>query len=530
MNKIYDAIIVGGGPAGLSAAIYLTRAKYSVLVIEKEKFGGQITITSEVVNYPGVLEASGESLTSVMKVQAQNFGAEFKKATVKELQLEGTVKKVVTDQGEFQAVGIVLAVGASPRQLGFPGEKDFRGRGIAYCATCDGEFFEGCELFVIGGGFAACEEAIFLTQYATKVTMIVRSEDFSCAKTIADEVRAHPKIEAVFNTEVVEAGGDSQLEYVVFRNSKDNSTWRYDVEKGQRFGIFVFAGYVPANDLFKDQLKLNQQGYLLTDANQKTSLDGVYGAGDICEKELRQVVTAVSDGAIAATSLEKYISQIKNENHIETIALHKKEKVASVDEESDGFLSQDIKNQLKPILDKLTKDVYFVTYVSNDSFADELKNFVEEFSSLSPKLHHVVKQSDKSYIDICDDNQKSYHLKYHLVPGGHEFNSFVLAVYNTGTNGQVLDENIMQKIRNLSSHRIQVFVSLSCTMCPEVVQATQRLAIENENIKTSIYDIAHHQQYKEKFNIMSVPCVVIDDNRVVFGKKSMEELIDIIEK
>ena len=186
MNQVYDVIIVGGGPAGLSSAIYLTRAKYSVLVIEKEKFGGQITITSEIVNYPGVMEDSGEGLTLKMKKQAQNFGAEFKIATVKELKLDGPIKKVITNQGEFKSIGLVLAVGASPRKLGFPGEKEFQGRGIAYCATCDGEW---CELFVIGGGFAACEEALFLTQYASKITMIVREKEFTCAQSIADEVK-----------------------------------------------------------------------------------------------------------------------------------------------------------------------------------------------------------------------------------------------------------------------------------------------------------------------------------------------------
>ena len=161
MSKIYDAIIVGGGPAGLSAAISLSRAKYSVLVLEKEKFGGQITITSDIVNYPGVLEDSGEGLTQKMRQQAQNFGATFQKATVKKLLLDQPIKKIETDQGTFETIGLVLATGAHPRQLGFPGEKEYQGRGIAYCATCDGEFFEGCQLFVIGGGFAACEEAIF---------------------------------------------------------------------------------------------------------------------------------------------------------------------------------------------------------------------------------------------------------------------------------------------------------------------------------------------------------------------------------
>lgn len=529
MSKVYDAIIIGGGPAGLSSAIYLTRAKYSVLVIEKEKFGGQITITSEVVNYPGVLEASGEELTAVMRKQAQNFGADFKIATVQELKLDGTIKTVTTNQGEFQAVGIVLAVGASPRKLGFKGEKEFQGKGIAYCATCDGEFFEGCELFVIGGGFAACEEAVFLTQYATKVTMIVRENDFTCAKTIADMVRENTKIEVIFETEIVEAGGNQQLEYAVFKNNNTQTIWRYDVKENQRFGIFVFAGYVPANDLFKHQLQLNEQGYLVTDRYQKTSIDGVYGAGDICDKELRQVVTAVSDGAIAATSLEKYISNTKSQYSIDTIAVRQKAKKTEKQIESDTFISQDIREQLKPILDKITKDIYLIVHHNDNSFAMELKNFAEEFASLSPAIHVVEQQDEKTYIDICNHEKQSLDLHYHLVPGGHEFNSFVLAIYNIGTTGQPIDEEVLNKIKNLYPHHIQVFVSLSCTMCPEVVQATQRIAIENKEIQTSIYDLAHYPEFKERYNIMSVPCAVIDEQEIIFGKKSLDEFVNIIE-
>ena len=525
MNQVYDVIIVGGGPAGLSSAIYLTRAKYSVLVIEKEKFGGQITITSEIVNYPGVMEDSGKGLTLKMKKQAQNFGAEFKIATVKELKLDGSIKKVITNQGEFKSIGLVLAVGASPRKLGFPGEKEFQGRGIAYCATCDGEFFEGCELFVIGGGFAACEEALFLTQYASKITMIVREKEFTCAQSIADEVKKHPQIKICFETEIIEAGGNLQLEYAIFRNNRNKTTWRYDVADKQKFGIFIFAGYVPANHLFKDQLLLNDQGYLITDRYQKTNIDGVYGAGDICDKELRQVVTAVSDGAIAATSLEKYISQIKKQYNLST-----KEVQREITNHSDNFISNEIRSQLLPILDKITKDIYLVTYLNNDSFSLELKNFVEEFSSLSSHIHVIIKQSKEPYIDICDDNKRSKNLNYYLIPGGHEFNSFVLAIYNIGTIGQPIEKDIYQKILNLKQHEIQIFVSLSCTMCPEVVQSVQRIAIENENVCASIYDLKHYPEYKEKYNIMSVPCTIIDRQKVIFGKKSFEEIVTLIEE
>lgn len=531
MNQIYDVIIVGGGPAGLSAAIYLARAKYSVLVLEKEQIGGQITITSEVVNYPGILEASGHSLTTNMRKQAENFGASFQIAEAESLDLTGSIKKIKTDHGDLQAVGVVLATGAHPRRLGFPGEQEFQGHGIAYCATCDGEFFDGCELFVIGGGFAACEEAIFLTQYATKVTMIVREEDFTCAKTIADEVRAHPQIDIIFETEITEAGGEDTLQYAIFRNNKDGSTWRYDVKDNQQFGIFVFAGYVPANQLFKEQLELNPGGYLLVDRNQKTSIDGVYGAGDICEKELRQVVTAVSDGAIAATSLEKYIPQVKTAHHITTKEYQNKKQAEIITSSIDHqFISDDIRTQLKPILDKLTKDIYLVGILDKDEFSSELKNFIEEFSSLNSHIKTEYQDTINSpFIQLYDEKKEPLGIQYHLVPGGHEFNSFVLAVYNAASDGQPLKAEILNQIQALSSHQLQIFVSLSCTMCPEVVQAAQRLSLENNNIHTAIYDLAHHPHYKEQYHIMSVPCMVIDEKKVVFGKKNIEEMIEIIE-
>ncbi len=524
MPNIYDVVIIGGGPAGLSAAIYLARAKLSVLVIEKDKFGGQITITSEVVNYPGVLEDSGEGLTTKMRQQAQNFGADFKLAHVEALELDGVVKKVITDQGEYQSLGIVLATGAHPRKLGFPGEKEFQGRGIAYCATCDGQFFEGLELFVIGGGFAACEEAMFLTQYASHVTMIVREEDFTCAKSIADEVKAHPKIDIIFETEIIEAGGKNQLEYAVFRNNKTQETWRYDAK--ERFGIFVFAGYIPANQLFKDQLELNEQGYLITDASQKTSQDGVYGAGDICVKDLRQVVTAVSDGAISATSLEKYIANIKKEHSIETKTIEKQTQQFQ-EEDDQNFIDASIRQQLQPILDKLTKDIYLVGHGSNDAFSRELKNFIDEFSSLHGRLHGIFHEDNEvPSIHLYNENQEPLGVVYSCVPGGHEFNSFVLGVYNAGSEGQALKPEILDNIKKIPSHKIQIFVSLSCTMCPELVQAAQRISLINHNIEVQIYDIAHFPDYKNQYNIMSVPCMVIDENEVTFGKKSIEELIE----
>lgn len=215
MEALYDVIIVGGGPAGLSAAIYMARARYRTLVIEKEKFGGQITITSEVVNYPGIPSISGSELTEGMRKQAESFGAEFLLANVEHLQLDDDMKTVTTDHGEKKALGIILATGASPRKIGFPGEQEFQGRGVAYCATCDGEFFTGKDVLVAGGGFAAVEEAIFLTKYARQVLILVRGDSFSCAKSASDELDHYDKIKVLFHTEIKEAGGEGKLQYAL---------------------------------------------------------------------------------------------------------------------------------------------------------------------------------------------------------------------------------------------------------------------------------------------------------------------------
>ena len=192
-RNFYDVVVVGGGPAGLTAGLYLARACYRVLVVEKETFGGQITITSEVVNYPGAGRTDGRALTETMRAQAESFGAEFLMADVTNLELDGDVKKVHTDRGVFSCFGVLIATGAHPRVLGFPGETEFRGRGVAYCATCDGEFFTGKEVFVVGGGFAAAEESVFLTRYARHVTVLVREDAFTCAEATAREALEHPR-------------------------------------------------------------------------------------------------------------------------------------------------------------------------------------------------------------------------------------------------------------------------------------------------------------------------------------------------
>ena len=298
MKNLYDVIVIGGGPAGLTAAIYLARAKYRTLVLEKEKFGGQITITHEVVNYPGVERTSGAELTETMRRQAESFGAEFMLAEVESLDMSGDVKIVKTARGELKCFGVLLATGAHPRMVGFRGEAEFRGRGVAYCATCDGEFFTGKEVFVVGGGFAAAEEAVFLTKYAKHVNILIRKDDFACAKSVADAARNHPKITVLTNTEVDEVLGDESLRAIRYRNNRTGEVTEYRDPQGDNIGVFVFAGYAPATGLIRGLAELNEQGYVITGRDMKTSLEGLYAAGDVCVKTLRQVVTAVADGAL----------------------------------------------------------------------------------------------------------------------------------------------------------------------------------------------------------------------------------------
>ena len=266
-KNLYDVIIIGGGPAGLTAAIYLARARYRVLVLEKEQFGGQITITHEVVNYPGVGKTSGKQLTETMQQQAEAFGAEFQLAEATGLDLTGDVKTVRTGRGDFQCFGVLLATGAHPRMVGFKGEAEHKGRGVAYCATCDGEFFTGKEVFVVGGGFAAAEESVFLTKFARHVTILMLSEDFTCAEAAAEPARRHEKISILTTTELLEVAGENGLTYARWRNTQTNEETEYRSENGESFGVFVFAGYEPASGLVKGLVELDEKGYILTDGS-----------------------------------------------------------------------------------------------------------------------------------------------------------------------------------------------------------------------------------------------------------------------
>lgn len=309
MSKVYDLVIIGAGPAGLAAGLYGARARLSTLIIEKDKTGGQIVTTDEVANYPGSIhDATGPSLIARMVEQAEEFGVERAKDTVVSFDFDSKVKKIVGEKEEYLAKSVIIATGANPKKLGVPGEKELTGKGVSYCATCDGAFFEEMQVFVIGGGDSAVEEAMYLTRFADKVTIVHRRDALRAAKSIQEKAFANPKIDFRWNSVIEEIKGDGIVESVVFKDTVTNELEQYDADEDfGTFGIFVFTGYIPNTDIFKGKVQTADSGYIQTNELMETNYPGVFAAGDCREKLLRQVVTATADGAIAAVMAEKYI-------------------------------------------------------------------------------------------------------------------------------------------------------------------------------------------------------------------------------
>jgi thioredoxin reductase (NADPH) len=311
MSEIYDAIIIGAGPAGLSAGLYAARAKMKTLIIEKEKSGGQIVLTEEVANYPGSIEnASGPSLVARMVQQADSFGVERVLDTIKELDVSGKIKVLKGEKNEYKAKSIIVAVGAKSRPIGCPGEKELTGKGVSYCATCDGAFFTDLEVYVVGGGDAAVEEAIYLTKFARKVTIVHRRDELRAAKSIQEKAFKNEKIHFMWNSVISELRGEGILESMVVTNTvTGEKTEIFADEEDGTFGVFVFIGYLPETKIFEGVLDM-KGGYIVAGEDMKTNTPGVFAAGDCRVKTLRQVVTATADGAIAAVEAEKYINEV----------------------------------------------------------------------------------------------------------------------------------------------------------------------------------------------------------------------------
>lgn len=582
-NDLYDVIVVGGGPAGLTAGLYLARARYRVLILEKDDFGGQITITNEVVNYPGVGRTTGRELTQTMRQQAQDFGAEFLSAEAIGLDVHGDVKTVHTSRGDLKAFGILIATGASPRKLGFEGESEYAGRGVAYCATCDGEFFTGKEVLVVGGGFAAAEESVFLTTYASKVTVLVREQDFTCDATVAAAAKNNPKIDVRYQVELqgVTAGQGGLREATIMnRATGQTETWK--PADGGTFGVFVFAGYVPATNLVRGVVELDDYGYVVTHGYLETSVPGVYAAGDLRAKNLRQVVTATADGAIAAVELERYTKRMSEKTGLipqrPTSCVYEQSTAktdaasladttpapAPVKRSTDAaaaanavrkpgeLFSDTTKQQLNVVFNRMSRPVTLALELDDTPLSTELRGFIDAMVALSDgKLKSVVVDGEYEKDDtgraVFDVEHvlpaarpcvrmvvdgKPTGLAFHGVPSGHEFNSFVLGLYNAAGPGQPLGDDLIERAKSIASPlNIMILVSLTCTMCPETVLASQRLASLNPAVRAEAYDVSHFPELKDQYGAMSVPCIVINrggEQTVEFGKKSIPQMLDLI--
>lgn len=654
-NNLYDVVVIGGGPAGLTAGLYLARARYRVLILEKVDFGGQITITNEVVNYPGVGRTTGRALTQTMRQQAQDFGAEFLSAEATGLDVDGDIKTVHTSRGDLKAFGILIATGASPRKLGFEGEAEYAGRGVAYCATCDGEFFTRKEVLVVGGGFAAAEESVFLTKYASKVTVLVREPDFTCDAAVAAEAKNNPKIDVRYNVELkgVTAGQGGLREATILdRTTGETEAWK-PADDGT-FGVFVFAGYVPATQLVRGVVELDDHGYVVTHDYLETSVPGVYAAGDLRVKNLRQVVTATADGAIAAVELERYAKSMSEKTGLvpprPTASAYEQAEAsaaasgaaaapgtspapapakrsadaaaaaAQTAKKPGELFSAAIKQQLGVVFGRMTRPVTLVLELDGTPLSSELQGFVGEMVALSgDKLNSVAVDAaglitavdgasapaglvvgeplevvlpgegagsgaaadagDGStsaslplYGSLDDSGRATFDpagvlplarpavrlcvadteaanrltftgLAFHGVPSGHEFNSFVLGLYNAAGPGQPLGDDLKARVAEIKEPTdIMILVSLTCTMCPETVLSAQRIASLNPLVRAEAYDVSHFPELKDQYGAMSVPCIVINrgavagaegeggeaEQKVEFGKKSIPQMLELV--
>lgn len=583
-NDLYDVIVIGGGPAGLTAGLYLARARYRVLILEKDDFGGQITITNEVVNYPGVGRTTGRALTQTMRQQAQDFGAEFLSAEAIGLDVHGDVKTVHTSRGDLKAFGILIATGASPRKLGFEGESEYAGRGVAYCATCDGEFFAGKEVLVVGGGFAAAEESVFLTTYASKVTVLVREQDFTCDAAVAAAAKNNPKIDVRYQVELQGAtAGQGGLREASILNRATGQTETWKPVDGGTFGVFVFAGYVPATDLVRGVVELDDYGYVVTHGYLETSVPGVYAAGDLRAKNLRQVVTATADGAIAAVELERYakrmsektgltpqrpVSCVYEQSTTKTDAAsldataptptpapatkRNADAAANAVRKPGELFSDATRQQLNVVFGRMSRPVTLALELDDTPLSTELRGFIDALVALSGgKLKSTVDDGEyekddtgRAVFDVDSvlpaarpcvrmvvDGEPTG-LAFHGVPSGHEFNSFVLGLYNVAGPGQPLGDDLIERAKSIASPlSIMILVSLTCTMCPETVLASQRLASLNPAVRAEAYDVSHFPELKDQYGAMSVPCIVINrggEQTVEFGKKSIPQMLDLI--
>ncbi len=307
-NNHFDAIVLGAGPAGLTAGIYLSRARLKTLILDERTPGGQMVLTHEIANYPGVESISGYQLAGIMKKQAKNFGCDIKSnVSVQSVELEGEIKSIsLSDGNSFTSNSIILTPGGRSRTLGVPGEDTFKGKGISYCATCDGDFFTGKEIIVAGGGNSALEEAVSLTKYASKVTIVHQFDHFQAFEYAIDEAVNNPKINFIMESAITAFHGNENLESAEIKNLRSGETQTFRTD-----GTFIFIGYIPNTGFLRGKVELNKWGEIVVGSDMSTSIEGVYAAGDSTAKRFRQVTTAVGDGTVAALAVSNYLNELK---------------------------------------------------------------------------------------------------------------------------------------------------------------------------------------------------------------------------
>ena len=306
-RTIYDVVIIGAGPAGMTAAVYASRAELKTVMLERGVPGGQMANTEEVENFPGFVMTTGPELSSKMFEHAQTFGAEYKYGDIKSVEVDGDIKILKTSSEEIHTKSVIIATGAEYKTIGVPGEDLLRGRGVSYCAVCDGAFFKERELVVIGGGDSAVEEGVFLTKYASKVTIVHRRDELRAHKILQDRAFKNDKIEFIWDTELQTINGDSRVESVTLKNKNTGETYDYKAD-----GVFIYIGMLPLTSPFEDLGILNENGYIVTNEEMETDIPGIFVAGDVREKSLRQIVTATGDGSLAAQNAQGYLEKLED--------------------------------------------------------------------------------------------------------------------------------------------------------------------------------------------------------------------------
>ncbi|MGM9907159.1 FAD-dependent oxidoreductase [Limosilactobacillus sp.] len=546
-QHLYDLIIVGAGPAGLSAGLYAGRATLDTLIIEGDTVGGQVTTTSVVYNYPAVEKVDGTQLMNQMQRQVTDFGVAIKHDQIAKYDLMGEVKTLTGKSGQtYQARSVIIATGANPRKVGFPGEAEFRGRGIAYCSTCDGELFTGLQIFVVGGGYAAAEEADYLSRFGKHVTVLVRGDHFTCPPLTAARALNNPKVSVEYNTEVKRVDGDDYLTSATLVNNKTGEETVYHVDKGDNtFGMFIYIGTQPATKDLEGIVELSKDGYIKTDEKGATNVPGVYAAGDVIVKPLRQIITAAADGATAATTAETYVTAQKQQQGVPIHAAVDKKPAKTVGQTTQldhqeevtphegNWLTADIDQQLRPIFDRLTKDVTFQVNTNDSELSQQLVSFVTEFADLDDHFTVTTVEGNGNYLPmlkLLDGDGDDTGLHYAGIPTGHELNSLVLGVYNVAGPGQTIAPEMVDRIKKLGPVDIRIGVSLTCHFCPDVVAACQHMAALNPGITATMIDLQHFPALRKEKKIMSVPATMIGDDPVIFGSQSLEELVAAVEK